>query len=320
MIYNTDNIQRNILIGKTTEARNEAVERIIQKVYNLTSQSLKDASPNEREKIMKDIEAKLIKSAVPLGSKADKYVKLIMQGLHIMANNLTKHQSDHTGTKLHNYRKDSGAQTAAFSKNAAAKDLAKKILRLAEKYVNQTDKTQNQKQKIMEDIKNKILETAKQKHDLIHVKHHEIKKYTDLITRGMELMMKKMTQGQDTKQRRMIMEIVNSNRDGSESKEIRQHNDLFYKANIENNRIDDDSPTEPAMKEFNIITTTPVSCDDFFHRTCLDIKSLNEFVCRKDGSSIPLSNLCDGVPDCEDGTDEGDCVHQGKGFVSILFR
>lgn len=269
---------------------------------------------------MDGIELKLTKSAKPLGARADKYVKLIMQGLQIMAKNQTQKQGKLLTEVL---RSQSGLRSTNNSKvsldqgqkDETIKKVANKILKLTEKYFQKAEKEGDDKNKIMESIKQNVLETAKQKHVQIHVKHNEIKKYSDLITRGMELMMKKMIEKPTAANRRMIMEFVNSKRKvktRGQDDSYKQNDDIFYKTPLETINYEEDGVTRAPLNNHEILTTS-LSCDEVFQQTCADIKSLNHFVC-KNNKILPLNKLCDGVTDCADGSDEENCISQGYLF------
>ncbi|XP_028168208.1 uncharacterized protein LOC114358438 [Ostrinia furnacalis] len=296
-----------------------AVNEIIQKIYNLTSTSLQTGTPNEKNEILKSIETKLKKSSEALGSKASKYVALIMKGLQVMSSNNTTSSPKPNGEVIANLRNDHKSEPIEQATNSdLVKKIASKIFKLAEKHFRRA-KTDEDKQKIIENIRQKVMETAKQKHNLIHTKHDEIKTYTDLITRGMELMMDKINQ----KKRRMIMEFVNSKvpTDQDNEKNIeREYNQLDDPSNnidygpLENEKLDlsKNNGFKPTAVPYliNPALTTTFSCEHIFSQTCIEIKSLNGFTCADNGITLPLDKLCNGVSDCSDGSDERNCVNE----------
>lgn len=307
-----------LLAGQHNKEKHKAVKEIVQKIYNLTSQSLLNGTPDEKEEMLKSIKTKLLKSAVALGANGDKYVELIMRGIKLMADNkitLIKPKDKKVSegfARIRNSNKEELTETT--DNNNPAKEMASKILALIQKNFGRARSPKERKQ-ILENIKQRVMERAKQKHDLIHNKHDEIKAYTDLVSRGMELMMDEITQ----KKRRMIMEIVNNkaltNQDEEniedEYKQLQQRTNFLGHGDVQKSQLEtgNEKPTSQATDYPTL--TTPFSCEGVLTETCTEIKSLNEFVCDK-GVRFPLHKLCDGVSDCFDGSDERSCFFEGR--------
>lgn len=302
------------------------VEDIVRKVCNISLNTFSNKNPAEKVILLKRIEEKLNKSARQLGVHGEKYVNLIMKGVKAKAFESNQSSNNKQATGNNQFAENSGVgvnialrtgperppattNTKSDSKSDLVQNIANKIELLAGGYLNKA-KTERDREKILENIKSTIVKSADRKHAMTD----QIKAYVGLVSKGIEIVMER----DSIKRRRMEFvstNNINFNKDAQDRvpdvidpiKPDSLHNNDLTKPNSVFLKIDNNTTLEP---EF--------SCDrKTLEETCQKIKMLKTLRCLSDNREFNLIQLCDGVADCLDFSDENDCGHQGKARIYI---
>lgn len=261
----------------------------------MTLKSISEATASEKDKILKNIEEKVKMSASTMGVDGQKYVKIIMHGVKLVAfnhTNETKKESTTTEHEIliasaHNESEQIFENDEQKTKEQAIISIAAKIEKLANKYLNEA-KTKKDRIHIIENIRNKVIDTANRRRMMIHNKHDDIKSFSNLIAKGVDLMMKRNFENEtNLEYSDKVAKTKNRRRTESNNANMAVHSDHTF------DRLD---------------------CNFEIERTCADLKSLNKFTCIYDNKVFPLEKLCDGIIDCLDRSDEQNCVDQGAIF------
>lgn len=308
------------------------VHEIINKVSNMTLDSLSKISDEKRNIILKRIEKKLKGSAKNLAN-GDKYVKIIMQAFknkaqsknkkvhdfheknkneiegteHVLIhsneqedyNMIKKPKATRLGNKNINNKSQKGKTNRKVfdpqAKEKIIRDIANKIDLVAKSYLRDSQ-TLDEKKAILKKIEERIMASSKRKHLQIHDQHSDLKAYTELINQGLELSMNRLA----SKNRRTL---------DTKSEEIEVGKDIGYNETY-----------EMSMKQIKrykaffaeVLSESSIDprCTEMVDGICLRIDSLHKLPCG-DGKNIALEQLCDGALDCWNEADETNCTNKG---------
>ncbi|XP_047025689.1 uncharacterized protein LOC124634265 [Helicoverpa zea] len=297
------------------------VQEIMKKVSNITLTALAKADPEKKETVLHQIEQKLRKSARNMGSDANKYVKFIMNEFESKASEAPKapKRIPDVIRKSINVRMDEKPKASVVIDSSLKKeiiaDIAKKIQTLAKMHMKDA-KTVISKKKVIEKIKNRIMNAAQSKHAQLHQKHDELKAYSSLIAQGVELSMQKLlAQDSGRSGRRMDSQEdlkQPSEELGTEDSKQKNNTDLeneILKKTMVAINIEEINKFKNLISESFNETSIDPRCDEILEDTCLSIQAFHRIPCGQ-GKSIPIENLCNGVVDCMDNVDEVNCTRQ----------
>ncbi|XP_059058500.1 uncharacterized protein LOC131851958 [Achroia grisella] len=284
--------------------KNNIANEIIQKVHSFTLKSLPETSYDDKIKILKKLESKLQKTGDSLGTRGDKYIRLIMQGIKTIFLNNTKKENNSNISNWEVARKNNDQNTEINSKGKIIKDIVYRIESLARKTLENAISIDD-KRKIIEEMSEKITDLAEKKHIMVHDKHGNIKTFNDLIIQGVKLMMEKTLANNS---RRMHIDFVNSyNVDSKKS--------ISSEIITKKNYLNDDSSTTTLNSGTNQYLNSndlnnSLSCEQEVDKACSKVKTINQLKCAIEDNFITVDKLCNGVFDCGDRSDEYNCVAQ----------
>ncbi|XP_075976399.1 uncharacterized protein LOC142976751 [Anticarsia gemmatalis] len=281
------------------------IREIMKKVSNLTLDSLSNVPDDKKEKVLKKIENKLKLSASGLAD-GQKYIKFIMDEFkrkafakkpHYKKQFDTNEKSAHHSSLRSNKEVVNSNMSDTRTKEEVISDIANKIESMAKIYLKETQ-TLAEKKSILHKIERRILESSKRKHLQIHKEHNALKAYTNLITQGLEVTMKKLLK---VSARRMSA--------------IGRRNDMKSDLSEDDKLLNDIDQIDQYKKFFSELwkeTSIDPHCEDNVDDICVRIKALSTLPCG-DGKVISLEQLCDGVSDCWTLADETNCQKQAAG-------
>ncbi|CAH0674112.1 unnamed protein product [Spodoptera exigua] len=289
----------------------------MKKVSNLTLGALSKVSDKKKEAILNKIENKFIKSAKSMGLDSDKYVKFILEEFKRKAFEPNKDDKKNASELI---RKSVMIRTKeapslrinidSKTKEEVIRDIANKIESLARRFIKDA-KTVEGKKQVLEKIKKRIIDSAKQNHIRIHSQHNELKTYNSLIEKGLELSIQNMLE-QETVGRRTDTQVLN-----------KMDEPIMAKYKRKDEEVDAFNDVELSIEEINRYkklishtlndTSIDPRCDAVIKDTCLNIQSFGKISC--DNKMISIVHLCDGVSDCMDISDEKNCTAQAMDKV-----
>ncbi|CAH1635806.1 unnamed protein product [Spodoptera littoralis] len=287
------------------------IQEIMKKVSNLTINALSKAPHEKKEDILNKIENKLRKSAKSMGPDAEKYIKYIMEEFRRKTFNKNKNH-DKTASEI--IRKSVHVRTKEVptlrigidkeGKKEVIKEIASKIEFLAKSYLKDA-KTPEGKKQVLEKIKKRIMDSAMQKHIMLHNRHDELKTYSNLIARGLDLSIQKLL-GQEIDGRRMVIKSLKDINEPTTENQKRETKKEDPVNDVESN-IEEINKYKKLISHSLNDTSIDPRCNDIIEDTCLSIQSFNKYSC-DDHKSIPIVYLCNGVVDCLDKSDENNCT------------
>ncbi|XP_064072636.1 uncharacterized protein LOC113393123 [Vanessa tameamea] len=255
-----------------------------QKIHNITDKIDKIArdiqthsSDDEKYQLLRNMEKKLQKAAQHLGSKGKNHVELIMQGIKLKTFDSLRETTTNNYERTLNKEKILSISKLVNTKNIDI--LATKINLLIENELEGL-KTAHNKHTLLEDIKERVLETVNEKQKGIRESNNDhridsnLTRRVDLRGSG-EAEVKSYSNGE----KKDIAHAIHDN--------LREDGNTFFKS----------------------VTTSPM-CQDISDRTCLQIKSMSSLKCLYDDIIVPLHKLCNGIYDCPDSSDEKYCGSQ----------
>lgn len=292
--------------------------------------TLSKAPAEKKENVLNKIENKLRQSAKAMGADADKYVKFIMDEFKSKANEQINKQPVESQRKSSSPNEEKPQSRSGIDRNTKQeiiKEIADKIQHLAKGFMKNA-KTVEKKKEVLEKIRKRIVESAKQKHMQIHSKHEELKAYSSLIAQGLEVSMRKMLDEENEANARRMQSDSNKNIPVDHSnitlEPLLEDVDIKVKSHESHGNADSDiAKTSNFMFDITEInkykdliaqslndTSIDPRCDEIVEETCLNIQSFNKISCG-DGKSVPIEYLCNGDFDCWNHSDEENCTTQG---------
>ncbi|RVE54572.1 hypothetical protein evm_000693 [Chilo suppressalis] len=283
--------------------KNKNIESIIKKVYNISLASLVQANPNEKEETLHKIENKLKVSAKRFGSKADKYVHIVMHGLKALMSLDSRKQFEFQplAQKQNKVKSDNNTKISHKASEKAVAQIAGKIFDILSKHTKNA-KSMEEKIATIEQIRKKILQVA-QEHSEINSNHNESKIYADLITRGMKQMLVKLAEN-----KRTGLESGDKSNIKADKKNVPDIKEQYAKSVHLYAKIDELNTKTTMAYNLGFASTPFRSCESTVIETCKDIEDLVRYQCS--GDILPLRKLCNGVIDCIDRSDEENCLDQ----------
>lgn len=292
--------------------------------------ALSKAPHQSKETILKKIENRLRKSADTIGPDADKYISYIMKEFkdrmttdtNSVAVKDTKNISKNDETKseisiLRTEAKEAqaGAKIDTETKQEIIKDIADKIQNLAKRFMKRA-KTIESKQQIFEKIKQKIMNSTKEKHIQLHNKHSELKTYSGLIAQGLEVSMQKMLDREASGRRsdnqsilKLYSEVIPVENHKPENS-TKLEDDILKKTMAILN-LEEISKYRELISQSLKSTSNNPRCNEIVKETCSSVQSINVIQCGE-GKVTLVENLCNNITDCSNGVDEENCASQGK--------
>ncbi|KAL4716268.1 hypothetical protein ACJJTC_014748 [Scirpophaga incertulas] len=185
------------------------------------------------------------------------------------------------------------------------KQITEKVYNISKMYI---DEPNSFEENPLIDLKRKIAEIVQNNYNLMQVPPNKIATLTDIIIRGVELMMKDLDNGRKNMKNNLLQNTENTMRIDVSHED--QENNQFT-LTIE--REDTNSTTKISNRYG--VTTLPY-CGTALVEICTDVKLLTQFVCKSTGKVLSLKNVCDGAVDCASGSDEENCLEKAKSRVS----
>lgn len=296
------------------------VKDIIKKICNISLETFSKKSPIEKAKLMTRIEEKLNKSAQPLGTHGTKYVKLIMKT--VQANAFYTNPVD--VYRPYALRTDSANEFNIDKKLKSEKDeivhkIINKIQLIAKKYFKDSF-TSEERRSAIENIKENFLKSVDNiaiKNVIPQGKIREIKKYADLVVKGIEMSVKRDTNAYERRE----IEFVFADSFNLKRRSGDHAGDFLDPVKLESQGINELDPgayrlSKPKSVVFNIDKKTDLITKPLCHGTleeiCTKLKLTKTLKCLTDINEFSILKLCDGESDCLDSSDERLCAQQGK--------
>lgn len=292
--------------------KNKIVEDIIHKVTNLTTNAFAKIPAKDKAKMLTKIRDKLMNASTFTGPNSKKHIDLVMEGVEMIAKGVTDVEESRraASVKLQNEKRIQGKSKKSravkrtykkdkSTKNKLVRSIARKIETLT-KVALYKAKTREEKQQIMENIKNRVIEAGKKHKIMIHSQDDGMKPYSELVVEGVQLVLQNEFKNGTKK---------NSNADDDDA---HTHKSRLIKETENENKVVEDSELRDSFNQLPVANKLDLcDCDCLIEKTCAKITALNTFTCRN-GSKIELVKMCDGIPNCIDESDEEKCAANGN--------
>lgn len=287
------------------------MHKIISKICSLAKSSYSKAkTPAEKEKILGDIEFKLLRQHGHSEDSKSK-IRLILGGVKSMALNndyrLCDNKPKTTRPTKSIARNGTATEETKTSNETAKQNLLKemslKIEKLAGKSFKNTS-TIDEKKIILENIQKRLIETVKEKDKASRSSTNKTDAYVSLIMEGIKQVIEKTV---NDSRRMTIIEFHGKPENDFLETDLLETDDINNQIDLDND-IDIENISHSALRSL----TTEADCTARTTHICSNLKSLNEFVCTYDDTIIPLEHVCDGSVACPDGSDEKNCAVHGK--------
>lgn len=254
----------------------------IGKILNIISKA-----PNEEKpKILSQLEQKLQLAATQsFGDDGRKYVDIIMEGIKTKALPAMNNKNDR------NFREtaeDSNESEERIVKDHLAQKVTDKIDSFAKHYLNQLH-TIDEKRAFLENVRKRMLEVARVKK--IALRTADNIDYNEIITNSINEILK-----------RHIFHNSRRTMSNAEYEEI-------VKQNASKNSLEDNKN----KANFEEIDT---DCVVTIAMICSEVNYLNKITCPDKEKTFEVDNICDGIVDCSDRSDENHCREQGWNYFS----
>lgn len=272
--------------------RNNFVTDIIKKIEKI-GDSFSRASIDEKPKLLSRLEEKLrVVATQSFGNAAPKYIELIMQGVKLKVFNNTMDASESDKYDGEEYT----------IKDHITKKITDQIEDFVKKYLLTVHSIED-KRIFLENVRKKILETAQEKH--LQELNGDIVSYNNIITNSFNEILKRSLVHYS---RRNFNDVGRS-----QEKETQSFNHGFEHDEMGNKSIFSNDIESINTDKECIVSTALV---------CSEVNTLSELRCTvgdKSDKIIQLKNICDGIVDCSNGSDETNCRDQGLDYVLFFF-
>ncbi|XP_073952189.1 uncharacterized protein [Choristoneura fumiferana] len=290
--------------------KNQIVGDIIHKVTNLTTNAFAKIPAKDKAKMLTKIRDKLMKASTFTGPNSKKHVDLVMEGVEAIARGVSDAEESRRAASFKSqthYQSQGKSKKSKADKHISIKDKSTKnklVRSIARKIETLTKvafykaKTREEKEQIMENIKNRVIEAAKKHKIMIRSQDEGIKPYGELVVEGVQLVLE--NEFKNGTERRTSIELD----DDTQTHKSRQ---IKETSGNENNVVDDNELTHsfnqlPVANKLDLC-----DCDCLIEKTCAKITALSKFTCRNE-SIIELDKMCDGTHNCIDQSDEEQCA------------